>query len=99
MKGLASLTMSPSLVSIPEVDLAEAQRDQVVAERGGRVIVIDPSRTRTAEAADQHIRIRPGTDAVLLAAVAHHLTKDEVRPVVHPVCEVLAISSTHLARQ
>ena len=48
-------------------------RIQAVRERGGRVIVIDPSRTRTAEAADQHIRIRPGTDAVLLAAVAHHL--------------------------
>ena len=48
-------------------------RIEAVSERGGRVIVIDPSRTRTAEAADQHIRIRPGTDAVLLAAVAHHL--------------------------
>ena len=48
-------------------------RIEAVSERGGRVIVIDPSRTRTAEAADQHIRIRPGTDAVLLTAVAHHL--------------------------
>ena len=48
-------------------------RIEAVSERGGRVIVIDPARTRTAEAADQHIRIRPGTDAVLLAAVAHHL--------------------------
>lgn len=48
-------------------------RIEAVSARGGRVIVVDPSRTRTAEAADQHIRIRPGTDAVLLAAVAHHL--------------------------
>jgi len=44
-----------------------------VRERGGRVVVIDPSRTRTAEEADLHIPIRPGTDAVLLAAVCHHL--------------------------
>ncbi len=48
-------------------------RIEAVSARGGRVIVIDPARTRTAEAADQHIRIRPGTDAVLLAALAHHL--------------------------
>ena len=35
--------------------------------------MIDPSRTRTAEAADEHIAIRPGTDAVLLAAIVHRL--------------------------
>jgi len=48
-------------------------RIEAVRARGGRVVVIDPSRTRTAEAADQHITIRPGTDAVLLAAIAHRL--------------------------
>ena len=48
-------------------------RIEAVRERGGRVVVIDPSRTRTAQAADQHIAIRPGTDAVLLAAIAHRL--------------------------
>ena len=41
--------------------------------RGGRVIVIDPVRTRTAKAADQWIGIRPGGDAALLLAVAHVL--------------------------
>ena len=35
--------------------------------------MIDPSRTRTAEAADEHLAIRPGTDAVLLAAIVHRL--------------------------
>ena len=48
-------------------------RIDAVRERGGRVIVIDPVRTRTVESADLHLRIKPGTDAVLLAAVAHHL--------------------------
>lgn len=48
-------------------------RIEAVRARGGRVVVIDPVRTRTAEAADQHLRIRPGTDAVLLAALVHHL--------------------------
>ena len=48
-------------------------RIQAVRDRGGKVVVVDPSRTRTAEAADEHIAIRPGTDAVLLAAVVHRL--------------------------
>ena len=48
-------------------------RIRAVRDRGGTVVVIDPSRTRTAEAADEHIAIRPGTDAVLLAAIVHRL--------------------------
>ena len=39
-------------------------------DRGGRCIVIDPRHTRTAELAGEHIAIRPGTDAYLLAAIA-----------------------------
>ncbi|MCH5674094.1 molybdopterin oxidoreductase family protein [Streptomyces gilvus] len=41
--------------------------------RGGTLTVIDPRRTRTAKLADRHIAIRPGTDALLLAAMAHVL--------------------------
>ncbi|MFH8939252.1 molybdopterin-dependent oxidoreductase [Streptomyces griseosporeus] len=38
--------------------------------RGGTLTVIDPRRTRTARLADRHLAIRPGTDALLLAAMA-----------------------------
>jgi len=41
--------------------------------RGGKCVVIDPKRTMTADAADEHHFIRPGTDVFLLAAIAHHL--------------------------
>lgn len=41
--------------------------------RGGRLTVIDPNRTRTAEMADRHIAPRPGTDAALLFAVINVL--------------------------
>jgi len=40
-----------------------------IRKRGGRVVVIDPRRTTTAEQADEHIFIRPGTDFFLLAAM------------------------------
>ncbi|MFJ3305778.1 molybdopterin oxidoreductase family protein [Streptomyces sp. NPDC086549] len=44
--------------------------------RGGTLTVIDPRRTRTARLADRHIAIRPGTDALLLAAMAHVLFEE-----------------------
>lgn len=41
--------------------------------RGGRVIVVDPVRTGTAQVADQWVSIRPGGDAALLLAIVHVL--------------------------
>jgi anaerobic selenocysteine-containing dehydrogenase len=37
---------------------------------GARVICIDPRRSRTAEQCDEHIAIRPGSDALLAAGMA-----------------------------
>lgn len=44
--------------------------------RGGTLVVIDPRRTRTAKLADRHVAVRPGTDALLLAALAHVLYEE-----------------------
>jgi anaerobic selenocysteine-containing dehydrogenase len=44
-----------------------------IVERGGRVVVVDPKRTKTAEQASEHVPIRPGTDALLLMAMVHVL--------------------------
>ena len=46
-------------------------RLRAIRDRGGRVVVIDPRRTETAEIADEHVAIRSGTDALLLAALLH----------------------------
>ncbi len=51
-------------------------RLRALQKRGGRCVVIDPRRSRTAQAADEHFFIRPGTDAHLLAAVAQTLLAD-----------------------
>ncbi len=39
-------------------------------KRGARIISIDPRSTRTTKASDQHLRIAPGSDAILAAAMA-----------------------------
>lgn len=45
-------------------------------KRGAKLVVIDPIRTRTAEAADWHLAIRPGTDALLALAMMHVIVRD-----------------------
>jgi anaerobic selenocysteine-containing dehydrogenase len=40
-------------------------------QAGARLIVIDPYRTPTAEVADEHLRVRPGTDLALALAMMH----------------------------
>jgi anaerobic selenocysteine-containing dehydrogenase len=64
-------------------------RIEALLARGGELVVVDPRRSRTAEAATQWVPIKPGTDAHLLAAVANVLlTEGLVDP--GPVGEHLA---------
>ncbi len=48
-------------------------RIEAMQARGGRLVVVDPRRSRTAEQADEWLPIRPGSDALLLAAIANTL--------------------------
>src|SRR5205807_3816157 len=45
-------------------------------ERGAKLVVVDPYRTGTAEVADLHLALLPGTDAALACAVMHVLFKE-----------------------
>jgi anaerobic selenocysteine-containing dehydrogenase len=44
--------------------------------RGARLVVVDPYRTGTAEQADMHLALRPGTDGALACAVMHVAFRD-----------------------
>ncbi|MGW7100790.1 molybdopterin-dependent oxidoreductase [Streptomyces sp. NPDC054838] len=46
--------------------------------RGGKLVVVDPRRTRTARLADRHLAPRPGSDALLLAALAQTLLAEKL---------------------
>ncbi len=43
---------------------------------GARILVIDPYRNSTAEAADEHFMLRPGTDAALALGMMHVLIRE-----------------------
>src|SRR5215218_5305817 len=65
--GANPLASNGSLLTAPDM----RGRLRAIQERGGKVVVIDPRRSRTAEVADEHHFIRPGTDAHLLFALVH----------------------------
>lgn len=53
-------------------------RVRALKERGGRLIVVDPAFTVTAKHASEHIPIRPGGDAYLLAGMVHTILSEEL---------------------
>jgi anaerobic selenocysteine-containing dehydrogenase len=67
--GANPLASNGSLLTAPDM----RGRLRALQERGGRFVVIDPRRTRTARLADEHHFIRPGTDALALMAMVHTL--------------------------
>jgi anaerobic selenocysteine-containing dehydrogenase len=66
-------TSNGSLWTVPDVP----GRLDALRARGGRLVVVDPRRSRTARKADQHLAIRPGTDALLLAGIVATLVEDD----------------------
>ena len=47
-------------------------------ERGAKIIVVDPKITHTAEIADVHLQLRPGTDGALALAMANIIIKEKL---------------------
>ncbi len=68
------LASNGSIMTSPDIP----KRLKAIQQRGGRFIVIDPRRTETAEIADQHLFIRPGTDAWLLMAMINTLFAEDL---------------------
>ncbi len=69
MLGANPLVSNGSLMTAPDM----GGRMRRLRQRGGKIVVIDPQRTRTAEEADAHYFIRPGSDAHFLFALVNVL--------------------------
>lgn len=63
--GANPLASNGSMMTAPGM----RERLKELRRRGGTVVVVDPRRTETARAADRHLFIEPGTDALLLLAI------------------------------
>jgi len=65
MLGANPMASNGSLWTVPDF----RNRLKTMQARGGRLVLIDPRRTETAEVADEHHFIRPGSDAAFLLAL------------------------------
>ena len=63
--GANPLVSNGSLMTAPGMK----KRLREIRERGGRVVVLDPRRSETAEAATEHVFLKPGSDALFLLAM------------------------------
>jgi anaerobic selenocysteine-containing dehydrogenase len=63
------LASNGSIMTVPMVK----KRLQAIQKRSGKVVVIDPKRSETAEIASEHHFIKPGSDVLLLLSMLHSL--------------------------
>jgi anaerobic selenocysteine-containing dehydrogenase len=63
--GANPVVSNGSIMTAPDIK----KRLKAIRERGGRIVVVDPRRTETTGFADEHLFVRPGSDALLLAAL------------------------------
>ena len=70
--GANPFVSNGSLLTAPDLP----GRLRALRRRGGKLVVADPRRTRTAEEADEHLSIVPGTDAHFLFAIVQTLFAD-----------------------
>ncbi len=71
--GANPMVSNGSIMTAPDM----RHRLKAIAERG-KIVVIDPKRTATAELAGQHHFITPGSDVLLLLAMLHVLFDEQL---------------------
>ncbi len=78
--GANPMVSNGSVMTAPDI----RRRIADLKARGGKLVVVDPRRTETAELADRHVFIRPGSDALFFFALLHVVFAEELeRPGPH----------------
>jgi len=72
MLGANPIASNGSLMTVPDV----AKRIKDLQARGGKLIVIDPRKTETAEVADEHHFIKPASDAAFIFALINTIVDE-----------------------
>lgn len=72
--GANPMVSNGSLWTVPDF----RGKAKALRARGGRIAVVDPRRTETAEIADEHHFIRPGADVFFLLGMVHALFDEQL---------------------
>lgn len=63
------LASNGSIMTVPHIK----RRLKAIQSKGGKVVVIDPKKSETADMSSEHYFIKPGTDALLMLAMINRL--------------------------
>ncbi|PCC99708.1 molybdopterin oxidoreductase family protein [Halopseudomonas pelagia] len=74
MLGANPMASNGSIMTVPDV----GKRIKALKARGGKLVVVDPRRSETAEQATEHLFVQPGTDASLLVGLLHTLFNENL---------------------
>ncbi len=74
MLGANPYVSNGSLVTVPDFP----GKLEAIQARGGKVVVVDPRVSRTAQSASEHLFIKPGTDIVWLLSLIHVLFAEDL---------------------
>ena len=72
--GANPMVSNGSLWTVPDF----RGKAKALRARGGKIVVIDPRRTETADVADAHHFIRPGADVFFLLGIVHTLFDEKL---------------------
>jgi len=73
--GANPVVSNGSMMTAPGI----TKRLKAIRERGGRLVVVDPRRTETANIADQHLFIRPGSDVLMLLSMLQVVFSEQLQ--------------------
>jgi len=91
--GANPMISNGSLWTVPDY----RGKARAMRARGGRIIVIDPRRSETAAAADEHLPIKPGGDAFLLLGMLHTLFDEGLVQLKHLAAHVNGLDELRAA--
>ncbi|SDR70183.1 Anaerobic selenocysteine-containing dehydrogenase [Halopseudomonas sabulinigri] len=74
MLGANPIASNGSIMTVPDV----GKRIKELKGRSGKLVVVDPRRSETAEVASEHLFIQPGTDVALLLGLLNTLFAEEL---------------------
>ena len=72
MLGANPIASNGSLMTVPDV----TKRIKALQARGGKLVVVDPRKTETAQVADEHHFIKPAGDAAFLFALINTIVAE-----------------------
>jgi anaerobic selenocysteine-containing dehydrogenase len=79
MLGANPIASNGSIWTVPDVK----KRIKALQARGGKLVLLDPRHTETAQLASEHHFIKPGTDALFLLAVLNTLFAERLDDLAH----------------